>query len=260
MKPESKEKKSKYIFFSFLSDVSPSDDTEIFDYLYGKMTVLASAYDYRVVWWISPLLAKKLSREMPLSKTYARVRWDKAECRRFLKRSEFAVVDTLDVATSALALGKETLLMYNRAVPEDYKSGIDGAFVSDCFEGVLKEAERKMSGACTVPFLLDCPETIDGAGKTETVVCHNEKSPEDKKSDKEMLLLWERCSRDRDKILELINSRKYDELSLLFNSLENAIKKHPEKGSLRGWDSEIIAAFAEVLKTEGVKEPLGDEE
>ena len=260
MKPENKEKKSKYIYFSFLNDVSPSDDALIFNYIYDKMTVLARAYGFRVVWRISPLLAKKLSREKPLEKTYARVRWDKAECRRLLKRSDFAVVDTLDVATSALALGKETLLMYNRVVPEAYKHGIEGAFVSDGFEGVLKEAERKMSGACTVPFLLDCPETIDGAVKTETVASDTGMSPEDKRTYKELLLLWEKCSRDRDKIIELRNSRKYDELSLLFDSLRNVIKRHPEKGDLQGWNGEIIAAFAEVLKTEGMKDPVGEGE
>ncbi len=258
--PEDKEKDSKFIYFSFLSDAYPYDNTEIFDYIYNKMTVLANAYGFSVVWRVSPGLVKRLSKDKPVEKVYERVLWDRSECRRMLKASEFVVTDTLREASDAMSLGKETLLMYKTDIPEEYKCVINGAFISDGFEGVLREAERKMNGVGTVPFLFDCPDDIKSDKNGEIVKSKIITGTEDTGLNKEMLLLWERYNRDKEKIIALRNNRKYDELSLLFDDLESEIKRDSCEKKLPGWDSEVLAIFTEVVEKEGLKEPVGDGE
>lgn len=256
--PENTEKEDKIIYFSFLSDAYPSDNTETFDYIYNKMTVLAKAYDFSVVWRVSPVLANRLAKEKPVDKIYARVLWDKSECRRMLNKSEFVVTDTVRDASNAVSLGKETLLMYKKDVPEEYKRVINGAFISDGFEGILREAERKISGVATVPFLFDCPDSIKSDKKGEVVISNNITGTEDTGLNKEMLVLWEKYNCDKEKIIELRNGRKFDELSLLFDDLESAIKRRSCEKDLSGWDSEVLDIFTEVVEKEGLKEPVGE--
>ena len=243
--------KNSFVYFSFLNVAGAYDDVQVFGYIYDKMTAVARANGFRVEWGISPLLAKKLSKDAPVGKAYARIHWKKSELRRLLKRAGLVVADTVGEAMAALSLGRETLLMYGEAIPDDYKEAINGAFVSDGFEGILQELQKRSGGKCEIPFLFDCPAGIEGNRQPETVIYDTDIATEEKKMNRDMLLLWEQCNNNRDKILRLRNSRKYDELSLLFDSLKQIIRKYPEKKTLPGWDCDIFSVFAEVQEKQG---------
>lgn len=258
-KDKKKAGKRRFIYFSFINDGQSSGDIEIFNYIYDKMNLVAKAYGLYVVWRLNPLFVKRLSEEAPVSLAFPKVRWNKAECRRLLKKAELAVVDTIREAEEALECGKEPILMYNGKIPGKYRCALDGVFISGGFEGILKETQKRLlhlnkktpANGYLTPLLFDCPQAVESNDICETVRCDKALDKKVKNENKELLLLWEQYHGYRDKIAELRRRERYDELLLIFDRLKGIIRKCPETGSEDGWDSDIIAGFYEVMELQG---------
>lgn len=255
-----KQKKGKpFIYFSLSKTLATSSDICIFKYVYDKMTTLAKAYDFRVVWRIPVVIANFLSNDYSADSTFARVLWSKTDCLRFRKKAGFAVVDTIEEAMAALRPGKEVLLMYKEDIPAAYKAAMGGVFISNGFEGILKETEKIMmslsdtdtTGVYPLPLLFDCPSAIEGdkiSGNTEDAADINS---DDIKILRKKLLLWEQCQMNKEKVLALRNEKKYDELSLIFSDFKDTIGKSSGIEWITCFDDEVISVFREMLDKQG---------